>query len=728
MVAAQSACVVDESYPLCHMPDAVVGSSQVEDNDDAALVTVQSTAIHVYTVGDQRCINSWSVDPSTVLTHYAIQHPKSKRIYVVENNRIVRSWDKSAQNLTDGTSQKFKNPVHAIIADGRLAGVVVLFTNGKAVQTDCDLTSNRPFSDSPQGIDSKSIPHAADVYTHNNDTILRLGALFRTTRTNPSSNTPVHVWQTYTLDEITMNTTLSDQFKLYLPSSVSSACLDTKSLTLSVVCVDGSLSIFDIASLDAAEVNMPRVSRTLTMFRFDGSVGTKPSESSAIAMTSSGPSLLAITGETPDHKYMMTVWETKYGTLQAQRELRDFDSNFNRQAKGHRNKYQISRLRSSNGTVFLSVCGRFVDVCIVYYTGSVSLVSAVGRMDEVNIATILSSNVATRETPSVSDLIDTNVYTSTIPNDKTLTAEWEEGLMETATVNDDIWTMLASESSDVFKEAAKMYLATLGKKGTSAVSPKFVKEVCNRMLVFKTTENVDDFFMEEILVDLVQRGSVSTCTYPNIIEAAQNYRSFSLLETCFIHMADIPEPMIVNTIQYLLDMDVDDLKALDLYFDSLLSKKKRKAGHKGRGVSAGLHHMLAAIVSTPMNDRFLQHALHGFSLKDVMALLEYEWRWLVLYGQHGSTKLNDRFSPSRIPTFKQVLNWIAVILDAEMARLVLFPDSRQLLVECKEAIAKEAMVCEQAQDLQGYISSFSTHCVLPAVTQNPVYSIEQLEI
>ncbi|KNC76831.1 hypothetical protein SARC_10689, partial [Sphaeroforma arctica JP610] len=47
-MATKSSCVVDESYQLCHMPDAVLGTSPMEDNDNNALVTVQSTAIHIY--------------------------------------------------------------------------------------------------------------------------------------------------------------------------------------------------------------------------------------------------------------------------------------------------------------------------------------------------------------------------------------------------------------------------------------------------------------------------------------------------------------------------------------------------------------------------------------------------------------------------------------------------------------------------------------------------------
>lgn len=46
---AVRACSIEASYPLCHMPDAVLGVAQHED-DENAIVTVQSTAVHIYNV------------------------------------------------------------------------------------------------------------------------------------------------------------------------------------------------------------------------------------------------------------------------------------------------------------------------------------------------------------------------------------------------------------------------------------------------------------------------------------------------------------------------------------------------------------------------------------------------------------------------------------------------------------------------------------------------------
>ncbi|KNC77292.1 hypothetical protein SARC_10247, partial [Sphaeroforma arctica JP610] len=709
-------------------------------------------------VGDQRCINSWSVDPTTVLTHHAIQHPQTKQLYVVEGNRVIRTWAPTQEKLTDGKSQKFKISVQTIVADARLKGVAVLFNNGKLTQTNCDLVTPKALSDAPKNVETKGVPHAAAMYTLNSntkngrnaDTLMgqvTLGALYASTIELENSRTHLHAWQTYTLDTESMHTTLSTQYRLSLPAAVVSACMDKNSLTLSVVCDDGQLCVFDVSTLSEDGPNNPRFCRTLSMFRFETSKGPKSAESPAIAMSSAGDSLLAITGETPDQKYTMTLWETNYGTLQAQRELREHKplAQSGRTSKDHRGRYQITQTRASNSTVFLSVCGRYVDICHVYNTGKVSLLSAIGRLEGVEVSDLMAINrtapykyldtmrAATYDIPNVSSIVDSSKVDM---RNRNIAAEWEKGMRKLYHAKADIWEMLQSDSPDEFRKGAHLYLESVKPKRSrdpySAVSPRFLKAVGNRMLNTENTENAK-FFDENILCDLVARGAVSTSSYPNIIEIAESQQSYKLLETCYLHMSDIAEPVLVASLRHVLDMSSADLKALDKY----LAEKPLKKGIKRtsvavqhRGEHPGVHHMLSTITTARFNEKFLRTALGACSLTQIMTILQFQYQMLVLYGQMSEKRLHEIFRPTRLPSLNQVITWIAVILDAEMARLVLFPDARQVLVNCKEAMLRELAVCEQAQDLQGFISTLSSNArtALPSVAKSSLYSIEPLQI
>ena len=101
---AVRACTIEAPFPLCHMPDAILGVSQ-HDNEDNVIVTVQSTAVHVYNVPDQKCVTSWAVSPSTVLTHFTVQHPVSKLYYTVDNYKTLRSWQDGIDKIEAGAAK-----------------------------------------------------------------------------------------------------------------------------------------------------------------------------------------------------------------------------------------------------------------------------------------------------------------------------------------------------------------------------------------------------------------------------------------------------------------------------------------------------------------------------------------------------------------------------------------------------------------------------------------------
>jgi hypothetical protein len=56
-------------------------------------------------VNDQKCVRSWTVTPSTVFTHRAVQHPVSRRLYVVENGKLLRSWEPALDKIENGQSK-----------------------------------------------------------------------------------------------------------------------------------------------------------------------------------------------------------------------------------------------------------------------------------------------------------------------------------------------------------------------------------------------------------------------------------------------------------------------------------------------------------------------------------------------------------------------------------------------------------------------------------------------
>jgi hypothetical protein len=44
------ACSIEAPFPLCQQPDTILGVYQSHDDADNVIVTVQSTAVHIYNV------------------------------------------------------------------------------------------------------------------------------------------------------------------------------------------------------------------------------------------------------------------------------------------------------------------------------------------------------------------------------------------------------------------------------------------------------------------------------------------------------------------------------------------------------------------------------------------------------------------------------------------------------------------------------------------------------
>lgn len=92
------------------------------------------------------------------------------------------------------------------------------------------------------------------------------------------------------------------------------------------------------------------------------------------------------------------------------------------------------------------------------------------------------------------------------------------------------------------------------------------------------------------------------------------------------------------------------------------------------------------------------------------------------------TNANAYQSPPSFRPPSQVIEWVGLVLDAHMARLLLMSDSQQMLVDLKDIVQKQAQMCEAMQDLQAYMHVLDSRAHLPALNATGVYTVEVIHL
>jgi hypothetical protein len=76
----------------------------------------------------------------------------------------------------------------------------------------------------------------------------------------------------------------------------------------------------------------------------------------------------------------------------------------------------------------------------------------------------------------------------------------------------------------------------------------------------------------------------------------------------------------------------------------------------------------------------------------------------------------------------QVLGWAGLVLDAHMARLLLAPEAKAVVIELKDAVTTATNMVEAMQELHAYVGVLNKHIPLPATHATSIYQLEVIHI
>jgi hypothetical protein len=194
------------------------------------------------------------------------------------------------------------------------------------------------------------------------------------------------------------------------------------------------------------------------------------------------------------------------------------------------------------------------------------------------------------------------------------------------------------------------------------------------------------------------------------------------LEDVLIHVHDLPDHNLVKILQFIVSQA--DPVELTHY---VREKEKREHTRYLLQDQSGQDHFLDLILSSPRNHVFLTRDLKVLSSSEIAFLMKYLNSWLVRLKERSEESLK-RKAKSRLPKMAQILDWIAMMIDAHFTQLVVANHHHHVLIDIYEQVQEQLQRCDEVEELKGFLSLFERHnTTLPAKNISN-YSIEVLQL
>ncbi|KJE98207.1 hypothetical protein CAOG_008205 [Capsaspora owczarzaki ATCC 30864] len=225
------------------------------------------------------------------------------------------------------------------------------------------------------------------------------------------------------------------------------------------------------------------------------------------------------------------------------------------------------------------------------------------------------------------------------------------------------------------------------------------------------------------LTDMIpaREGFIRPAT-PNKQASIPPLQALRLLELVLLHVHDLSETALVSLLRFFLE-EADE--------SVLLAYAAEKVDRKGLQFAASVKHVidlfLFLIISAPRNDIYMQQELRSLGHNLVVILLKFLNRWIGRYGKHGEARLHSKTLAPRTPTFAQLLDWVALILDSHFTRVVFAQDTHNLVADLAATIQQHTQLCERMQDMKGHLFQLAAHGRLPKQPSSALYSIELVD-
>ncbi|XP_054986727.1 nucleolar protein 11 [Sorex araneus] len=693
-------------------PDGLLGVEQ-SDKADQFLVTDSGRTVILYKVSDQKPLGSWSVKQGQNITCPAVCNFQTGEYIIVHDNKVLRIWNNEDVNL----DKVFKATLSAEVC--RILSVqgaepLVLFRKGAVRGLEALLAE--PQQDIEAVISEDEVIKWTKIFM-----VFRHPVLIFITEKHGTYFAYVQTFNTRALNKFTL--LLGQEEKSVIQSF--SASVDRKFISLLSLSSDGCMYEALIPLHPSDPEKSQQVVRSLVL----KDVMLCSSRSGAALAILDQDHVAVLGPPSPAAKDCLAIWNTKFQTLQASKELPQGTS---------------AQLWYYGENLFM-LHGKFLTV-IPYKCEVSSLAGALGKLKH-------SQEPGSYTVPQF-----VNWETSQENEDGSQNTEQSKRTLRRRKVETSGQQEVSASKllSAIKKDSEKHIEVELRKFLATKRTPDFqtiIGDIVTGLLERRQAE--PSFYPRNCLMQLIQTHVLSYSLCPGLLLAALERADVQVLQLCLQHFPDIPESATCACLKIFLSIGDDSLKETDISVESVSDYIDAADGEKMEQQPEILQNgftpredscekcerpqdpreettacpvvpkraaLLNAVLHSAYSETFLLSHLKDIPAQHVTLFLHYLY-FLYLKCNENATMTLPGTHP---PTLSQIMDWICLLLDANFTVVVMIPEAKRLLLSLYKFVKSQICICSELNKIE--VSFRELQKLNQEKTSRDLYSIEVLEL
>ncbi|XP_005056268.1 PREDICTED: nucleolar protein 11, partial [Ficedula albicollis] len=691
---------------------------------DLVLLTERGRDATLFKISDQKPLGCWSVKHGQILTCPVVCNFETHEYIAVHDDKVLRIWKNEDINLDKAFKATLSADVYRIHSLPQ-GGPVVLFRGG-GVRT-LDVLLEAPQQEIENVISGE---------------VIRWSGAFM------EGQQPVLIFTTEKDEDFfvyVQKPKLSSlhKYKLEQQESAKPVCFTAHitNQTVTLLCLYSNDSVYQVLiplqqDTEEEEEEEEILSKSL-LLNFSASE-TVLKGTSLVALDKDHVAVLgSLTAPRKERRECLTIWNTKFHTLQTSKELPLGTS-------GQLWCYEEK---------FFLIHGKVLTV-IMYKCETSSLAAAVGKLK-------------CSQTPDVSSFVNWNTL-----EDEELEVSFQS--QESVALQAESRMNLRSRRSTVteqqpetlsigqlllnLKDASNYVLETkLRKLMAKAPTPDLQATIgCVVTALTDRCKRNPKYYPQLFLQEIVETRNLSYSLCPDLMAVALDKKDMHLLQICLERFPDIPEEITYACLKAFLGMSESHLQNIDVNLDSVIcyidvefDNKEVKTEIAENGFGAAMDQdmcgtkipkqsqpwsdddscpvgpqkaaLLNAVLHSAYTETFLLPHLKNLPAGQAILFLRYLYYLYV----KCSEKVNTTLPGIRSPTINQIMDWMCLLLDAQFTVMVMLPEAKELLSNLHKFVRAQVRFYSELNKIEGSLRELQR---LNHLRESHTYSIEVLEI
>ncbi|NWV02009.1 NOL11 protein, partial [Upupa epops] len=716
-----------ESFTLCGLgPSGGVGTGggllalEPGPEPDHVLLTDRGRTATLFKVSDQKPLGCWSVKHGQILTCPVVCNFETHEYVAVHDDKVLRIWKNKDINLDKVFKATLSADVYRIHSQPS-GGPLVLFKGGGVRTLDALLEAPQQ---EIENIISDEVIKWSEAFMEGEQPVL----IFATEK---DGDFFVYV------QKLKVNSLHKYKLEQQESSKPLSFTAHIKNHVITLLCLYSNDSVYKVLihlRQNTEEEEQILAKSLILKLSVSGSAlkGT-----SFVVLDKDHIAVLgSLTASGEESKECLTIWNTKFQTLQTSKELPLGTSG---QLWCYEEKFFFTH-------------GKVLTV-MMYKCETSSLAAAVGKLKG-------------SQTPDVSSFVNWNTLgdgeqvdsfqsqqSVALKSESRMTLRSKRNVAkvqpETLSVG-QLLLNLKDASTSTFEDELKRLVS-------KAHTPDFQATIgCVVTALINRCKANPKYYPGNLLLQIVKTRDLSYSLCPDLMAVALEKKDVYLLQTCLQRFPDIPEEMTYACLKAFLSISETCLQRIDVNLESVISYIDVEFNDKGvkteiveNGFSAEMEQdtqdskttnkthpttggvfcpvgpqkaaLLNAVLHSAYSETFLLPHLKNLPAQQAVLFLRYLYYLYV----KCSEKINSALPGMSSPTVNQIMDWMCLLLDAHFTVMVMLPEAKKLLSELHKFVRAQVRFYSELNKIEGSLQELQR---LNHQKDPQTYSIEVLEI